>query len=74
MKKEVKRFADSKTIYIGKYPAKVQDYKHWIEYSDGTKEYVTSGRISSIWHDWCSHSSIDKYEEDGFTVYEYTDR
>lgn len=72
--KTVKRFADSKTIYKGSYPVKDQKYTHWLEYTDGTKKDVGEGVISGLWNHWVSCENTSKYDENGFTVFEYTDR
>ena len=72
--KIVKRFADSETIYEDDYPAKNQNYTHWVEYTDGTRENVGEGTIMALWYDWVVAKNVSKYLENGFTVFEYTDR
>ena len=72
--KTVKKFADSKTVYENHYPKEGQKYTHWVEYTDGTKEYVSGSEIHSIWTHWVEAPNVTKYEKDDFIIFEYLNR
>lgn len=59
----VKKFADSETKYEGSYPAKEQNYTHWLEYTDGRREFVNAGVISGLWNEWIISEDCDKDSE-----------
>ena len=56
----VKKFADSQTKYEGSYPANKQNYTHWVEYTDGRREFVNGGVCSGLWNEWIISEDCDK--------------
>jgi len=72
--KTIKRFASSATVYENNYPVKNQEYTHWVEYTDGTREYVSENTINRIWKRWLVSLNTSKFSKDGFNVFEFNNR
>ena len=66
---KIKKFADSKTVYEGNYPAKKQNYKHWVELEDGTKQDCSGNLCENLWHKWVIMEGVTREDNDDWTIF-----
>lgn len=66
---KIKKFADSKTIYDGNYPAKQQNYKHWIQLECGKILECEEYLINEIYNDWVVTEGVTREDNEQWSIF-----